>query len=73
MEKFILGIIFILVVIPTLDVLTSFIVSFIEMIKSWFAIVIAKNNQKIQDLSAPDIPQRAIGFAIEEEVDEDDL
>lgn len=73
MEKFILGIIFVLVVIPTLDVLTSFIVSFIEMIKSWFAIVIAKNNQKIQDLSAPDIPQRAIGFAIEEEVDEDDL
>lgn len=73
MEKFILGIIFVLVVIPTLDVLTSFIVSFIEMIKSWFAIVIAKNNQKIQDLSAPDIPQRAIGFAIEEEVDENDL
>lgn len=73
MEKFILGIIFVLVVIPTLDVLTSFIVSFVEMIKSWFAIIIAKNNQKIQDLSAPDIPQRAIGFAIEEEVDEDDL
>lgn len=73
MEKFILGIIFVLVVIPTLDVLTSFIVSFIEMIKSWFAIVIAKNNQKIQDLSAPDIPQHAIGFAIEEEVDENDL
>jgi hypothetical protein len=73
LEKFILGIIFVLVVIPTLDVLTSFIVSFVEMIKSWFAIVIAKNNQKIQDLSAPDIPQRAIGFAIEEEVDEDDL
>lgn len=73
MEKFILGVIFVLVVIPTLDVLTSFIVSFIEMIKSWFAIVIAKNNQKIQDLSAPDIPQRAIGFAIGEEGEEDDL
>ncbi len=73
MEKFILGVIFVLVVIPTLDALTSFIVSFVEMIKSWFAIVIAKNNQKIQDLSAPDFPQRAIGFAIEEEVDEDDL
>jgi divalent metal cation (Fe/Co/Zn/Cd) transporter len=73
LEKFILGIIFVLVAIPTLDALTSFIVSFMEMIKSWFAIVIAKNNQKIQDLSAPDIPQRAIGFAIEEGVDEDDL
>jgi len=71
LENFILGLIFVLVVIPTLDGFTTLIVSFMEMIKSWFAVIIAKNNQKIQNLSAPDIPQRAIGFTIGEEVEDD--
>lgn len=72
MENFILGLIFVLVAIPTLDGFTTLIVSFMEMIKSWFAVIIAKNNQKIQNLSAPDIPQRAIGFALGEEDEEND-
>ena len=73
MEKFILGLICVLIIIPVLDGITSLFVSLIEMIKSWFAVIIAKNNQKIQDLSAPDIPQRAIGFSVGEEGEEDDL
>lgn len=73
MEKFILGLICVLVIIPVLDGITSLFVSLIEMIKSWFAVIIAKNNQKIQDLSAPDIPQRVIGFSVGEEGEEDDL
>ena len=45
-----------------------------EMIKSYFASVIARNNQKVQELSI-DTPTHAIGFAIGEEVEDydDDL
>lgn len=54
---------------PLLDGFTSLVLSFFEMIKSYFARVIATNNQKIQELSI-DAPKHAIGFAIEEEVED---
>jgi hypothetical protein len=43
------------------------------MIKSYFAVKIAKSNQKIQEVSVE--PKHAIGFAIsdEEEVETDDI
>ena len=73
MHYFILGMVFIILVQPLLDGLTSLILSFFEMIKSYFAIKIAKSNQKIQEASAE--PKYAIGFAVdvEEEVEDDDL
>ena len=71
MEKFIIGLIFGLSIQPLLDGFTSLVLSFFEMIKSYFARVIAANNQKIQELSI-DAPRHAIGFAIGEEVEDYD-
>ena len=73
MENFILGVVFCLLVQPFLDGFTSLILSFFEMIKSYFAIIISKNNQKIQ-CNAPE-PLHAIGFQYsgeEEDFDDDD-
>lgn len=58
---FICDMIFVLVVQPLLDSFTSLIMSFIEMIKSYFAVKIANNNQKIQE-TGPSEPQHVIGF-----------
>ena len=71
---FILGIIFIVMVIPIGESITSLILTFIEALKSELGAWIAKNNQKLERDSAQ--PQRLIGFAIseeEEEVENDDL
>ena len=74
MAIFIMGLVFGISVLPLLDSFTSLVLSFFEMIKSYFAFVIARNNQKIQELSI-DAPQHAIGFTIGEEVEDydDDL
>ena len=74
MAIFIMGLVFGVSILPLLDSFTSLILSFIEMIKSYFAIIIAKNNQKIQELSI-DTPKHAIGFTIGEDVEDydDDL
>ena len=71
---FIMGLVFGIVILPLLDGFTSLVLSFFEMIKSYFACVIATNNQKIQELSI-DAPKHATGFAIEEEVEnyDDDI
>ena len=71
MAIFIMGLVFGIVMLPLLDGFTSLALSFFEMIKSYFARAIAKNNQKIQELSI-DTPKRTIGFAIGEEVEDDD-
>ena len=69
-----MGLIFGVSVLPLLDSFTSLVLSFFEMIKSYFARIIATNNQKIQELSI-DTPKHAIGFAIGEELEDydDDL
>lgn len=71
MAIFIMGLVFGVSILPLLDSFTSLILSFFEMIKSYFACVIARNNQKVQELSI-DAPQHAIGFAIGEEVEDYD-
>ena len=75
MEIFVLGMIFCMVIQPLCDGFTSLILSFFEMIKSYFAIIISKNNQKIQ-CNAPS-SVHAIGFQYteeeEEEYDDDDI
>ena len=72
MEIFVFGLIFGLVMTPVLDGITSLILSFFEMIKSYFALKIATHNQLIEDLSA-ETPIRKIGFDLGEEVENDDL
>lgn len=69
MAIFIMGLIFGVSILPLLDSFTSLILSFIEMIKSYFARIIATNNQKIQKLSI-DAPKQMIGFSIGEEVED---
>ena len=71
MVIFIMGLVFGITMLPLLDGFTSLVLSFFEMIKSYFAHVIATNNQKIQELSI-DAPKHAIGFAIGEEVEDYD-
>ena len=71
MAIFIMGLVFGIAMLPLLDGFTSLVLSFFEMIKSYFARVIAKNNQKIQELSI-DTPKHAIGFSIGEEVEDYD-
>ena len=71
MAIFIMGLVFGVSILPLLDSFTSLVLSFFEMIKSYFARVIATNNQKIQELSI-DAPKHAIGFAIGEEVEDYD-
>lgn len=74
MAIFVMGLFFGIVMLPLLNGFTSLVLSFFEMIKSYFARIIAENNQKIQELSI-DTPKHAIGFAIGEEVEDydDDL
>ena len=72
LEIFILGLIFGLVLLPIFDGLTSLFLSFFEMIKSYFAVIIANNNQKIHKLSI-DSPKCQIGFDLGEEVENDDI
>lgn len=68
---FIMGLVFGIAMLPLLDGFTSLVLSFFEMVKSYFARTIAINNQKIQELSI-DAPKHAIGFSIEEEVEDYD-
>lgn len=72
MITFILGMIFVLVAQPLLDGFTSIILSFFEMIKSYMAVVINKNNQKIE---GDEGSTNLIGFqyTAEEENFEDDV
>lgn len=71
MENFLFGLIFAIVLLPLFDSLTTLVLSFFEMIKSFFARVINHNN-KINGLE-DNIVKNKIGFSIEEEVEEDDL
>ena len=70
MQNFIFGLVFALAIIPILDGLTSLILSFFEMIKSYFGFKIAESNQKIQNLST-EPPRRKIGFDLPGEEVED--
>lgn len=67
--------VFCMVVQPLFDGFTSLILSFFEMIKSYFATVISKNNQKIQCNTPNSV--HAIGFQYTEEegeeYDDDDI
>lgn len=72
LENLILGLLIGLVLLPIFDGLTSLFLSFFEMIKSYFALKIATNNQKIQELSA-DPPKHIIGFDLRGGVEEDDI
>ena len=72
MENFLFGLIFAIVLLPLFDGLTTLVLSFFEMIKSFFARVINYNNNKINGLE-DNIVKNKIGFSIEEEVEEDDL
>ena len=71
MAIFIMGLVFGVSILPLLDSFTSLVLSFFEMIKSYFARIIATNNQKIQELSI-DTQKHAIGFTIGEEVEDYD-
>jgi hypothetical protein len=62
MKLFIFGLVFGMFLQPLLDGLCSLILSFFEMIKSYFAAVISNNNKKMQDT-----PHNPIGFKGEEE------
>lgn len=64
-----MGLIFGLTIQPLLEGFTSLILSFFEMIKSYFAYAIANNNQRIQSLSITN-PMKTIGFDLEEEIEE---
>ena len=57
MNLFIFGLVFGMFLQPLLDGLCSLILSFFEMIKSYFATIISKNNKKMQDE-----PKHPIGF-----------
>lgn len=72
MENFIIGLIFGLSIQPLLDGFTSLVMSFFEMIKSYFAIKIATNDKKITDLSS-EVKKNIIGFSAGEEVDDYDI
>lgn len=74
MKIFILGLIFGLVIQPLLDGFTSLLLSLFETIKSYFAVKISTNNQKMAKLN-DDSPKHAIGFVVpgeEEYYDEED-
>lgn len=74
MKEFILGIIFILVVQPILDGITSLFLTWLENLKTGLGVKIAEKGQQIDLLTANE-PQCAIGFAVpdEEEYEIDDL
>lgn len=71
MLEFILGFIFCLSIQPLLESITSLLISFIEMLKSYIAVKISNNNQKMNLEETTSYP---IGFALNGEgVGTDDI
>lgn len=74
-EYFIAGILFVQIVIPILDGIASVFLALVELIKGRINIDIVKSSVKIQKLKDSldkDPPKRAIGFAISEEIEEEE-
>ena len=67
MNEFILGIIFIVVIIPILEGLVSLTLTFLEGLKSMLGVIISKNNKVIE--YKPN--KNPIGFAATEEEQND--
>ena len=69
MANFILGVIFSLMIIPIIDGITSLVLTFLEMLKSYISIIIMKNNHKIQN--PEEVKTNTIGFVITKEEEEE--
>lgn len=67
MLLFILGIVFAICVIPILDGLIGVILSWFELLKTYFGVKIAKLSQGLHE---PEIKHQ-IGFMVEEETEDD--
>lgn len=72
MVYFILGMVFILSIQPLMDSLTSLILSFLEMIKSYIGVIIHKNNEKMGEYSPEQTNLIGFQYTPEEEEDEED-
>lgn len=72
MFYFILGMFFVLVVIPTIDSLMSLMVSAIEILRTKCAVKIAEYSKKISDCDNPPITTHPIGFSIQSETTNND-
>ena len=71
MLEFVLGFIFCLSIQPLLESITSLLMSFVEMLKSYMAVKISNNNQK---MNSEETTSHPIGFALSgEEVETDDI
>lgn len=65
--SFIAGMIFCACVWPILESISAVIMTGLEVIKSRWSIIIAKNNMIIQNGGEEDIPSRPIGFTLPQE------
>ena len=70
MTNFFLGLITGIMILPILKELTLVIISYFQTIESYLAVKINNNNQKIQQEDSIGTLKHAIGFNLEEEVDE---
>lgn len=69
---FILGIAFIVLILPILQELSELLCLILESAKSVFAKFVAKKNVEIEEINAPEVNTNAIGFEIPSFVEEDE-
>ena len=72
MKFFLMGIIFGCVISPILDGLTSLVLSFVEMVKSYINVKIVSNGHKMGANNEECTSTNAIGFVYNGEVEEED-
>ena len=69
---FILGVAFIVLILPILQELSELLCLILESAKSVFAKFVAKKNVEIEEINAPVVNTNAIGFEIPSFVEEDE-
>jgi hypothetical protein len=69
---FILGVAFIVLILPILQELSELLCLILESAKSVFAKFVAKKNVEIEEINAPEVNTNAIGFEIPSFVEEDE-
>ena len=73
MVYFILGIIFLTIILPVCEQVGSVICGAFEVIKAYLSLAVVKVNSKMQQYQQPEIKTNAIGFHIEEDYEDDEF
>lgn len=71
-QYFILGILFVQIILPILDGLASALITWLEVLKGVATVKITAMNEQIQKMGLPETSTHVIGFAVNNEEEDDD-